>query len=65
MSAVLLRQQEHLQLATFARAKYNSLAAARKHTAITHALVIGPHQPNYADISFHYNFDFAQQVIIR
>ena len=28
-------------------------------------LVIGPHQPNSADISFRYSFDFAQQVIIK
>ena len=64
-SAALQRQEEHLRLATFARAKHNSLAAAVKQTATTHDLVLGPHQPNSADISFHYSFDFAQQVIIK
>lgn len=64
-SAALLRQEEHLRLATSARAKYNSLAAAAKQTAATHDLVLRPHQPNSADISFHYSFNFAQQVIIK
>lgn len=63
-SAILVRQQEHLRLATVARSKYNSLSAAAKQTATANALAIGPHEPNSADISFHYSFDFAQQVII-
>ncbi|KAI0240125.1 hypothetical protein LSAT2_009180 [Lamellibrachia satsuma] len=41
----------------------NNLAAAAKQTTITHDLVLGPHQPNSSDISFHYSFDFAQQII--
>ena len=61
---MLKKQEEHLERATTERSFYNSLAAASKDVAQARQLALGPHQANAVEASFHYSFDFAQQVNI-
>ncbi|XP_070173725.1 uncharacterized protein [Littorina saxatilis] len=62
---VLSDQLEHLRIVENERRHYNDMVAESKVTAAAEGITtLEKNAPNDRDITFHYSFDFAQQVHI-